>query len=122
MKNIPVILRKRPARAHSNSDPPRVKSPAGRVVLGLPVRKVPVVSAEQEVYVSPYQDPAKVLEHKQFIGFGCGACQHHRLKLDRRGYHCAASVKLWPEGTDKTCAAFMRRVKQPGRSKQEEGR
>lgn len=119
MKRIPITVRKRPVRAHSNSDPPRPRSPVARVVLKLPIKRPPTEANDD--YVSPYQDPAKVLEQKQFIEFGCGACRHHRLKADQSGYHCSAGVKLWPDATNKTCAAFMRRVKRYGSSKQQEG-
>jgi hypothetical protein len=122
MTSIPVIRRKRPLRVYPESNPPRPvsnnKPLTARNVLTLPVRRrIPAI--EQEPYINPYcRDPAKVLELKQFVEFGCGACHRHRLKLDRSGFHCAAGIALWPDGTNKTCSSFIRRTKQKDRSKE----
>lgn len=114
MTSIPVFRRKRPLHVHPENNPPRPvitsKPVTARNVLRLPVKEVPAV--EQEPYINPYcRDPAKILEFKQFIQFGCGACHHHRLKPDRSSYGCAAGIALWPDGTNRTCSSFIRKTK-----------
>ena len=69
-------------------------------------RVIPIRSAE--CYAADYDDPARVLERREFVGFGCGACQHHQRKPDRSGYHCDLGIGLWPDGTNKTCRRFIR--------------
>lgn len=101
-------------RATDNGSPSTSKTtPDGSVpVMGLPAKRgkvIPIHPAEDEPYINPYRDPSKVLERKQFIEFGCGACHFHQRKLDRSAFHCTAGISLWPDGTNKTCRWYKRR-------------
>lgn len=97
--------------------------PTSKVVLNtavaaIPLRRgriVPIRSAER--YVVEYGDPARALERREFIEFGCGACQHHQRRPDLSAYHCDLGMGLWPDGTNKTCRRFMRRKKHYAESK-----
>ncbi len=97
MKNTPIISRKTFLRSLQSTPPLK----RGRVV--------PLPSTALEAI--EYGDPARVLERREFIGFGCGACKHHRRKSDRSAFHCDIDIGLWPEGTNKTCRRFSRRRK-----------
>lgn len=128
MKNVLVISRKRFLRSlqsesktpSSNVSPSPAekgsgftsKTPLGAPVSALPLKRgrvIPLPSTALDA--SEYGDPADVLERRQFIGFGCGACQHHRRKPDLSAFHCDIGIGLWPEGTNKTCRRFSRRRK-----------
>ncbi|GEM_PF-2723890 len=112
MKNALASMQTTFSNLPSTSDPPCSNaSPSS----GLPARQgrvIPIQSPEDDgPYINPYRDPSKVLERKQFIEFGCGACHFHQRKRDRSAFHCAVGISLWPDGTNKTCRSFMRRRK-----------
>ena len=91
---------------------PTSKNVLNATVTATPQRRgriVPIHSADR--YAADYRDPARVLERRQFIEFGCGACQHHQRKPDLSAYHCDMEIRLWPDGTNKTCRGFVRRRK-----------
>lgn len=118
MPNAPILRRKRPIPVYPETKPLRStnlpKTSISRNVLTLPVKRAR--PTELEPYVNPYcRDPAQVMELKQFVSFGCGACLHHRLRLDRSGFHCTDHNPLWPDGTNETCRGFIRRHKQKQR-------
>ena len=104
-----------PARAISTrvaEVDPTSKNVLSAAVAPTPQRRgriVPIRSADR--YAADYRDPARVLERRQFIEFGCGACQHHQRKPDLSAHHCDIEIRLWPDGTNRTCRAFTRRRK-----------
>lgn len=129
MKNALVTTRKRFLRSPPTSDPPpstpspnasengsrsTLTMPNGARPAGVPSAGAVPLKRSHVVPIYPtkqYENPAKVLEHKQFIEFGCGACHNHQLKRDRSGFYCVVGMSLWPDGTNKTCRWFLRRRK-----------
>jgi hypothetical protein len=91
---------------------PTSKQVVSAAMPAMPLRRtrvVPILSADRPA--EDYRDPARVLERRQFIEFGCGACQHHQRKPDLSAYHCAIGIRQWPDGTNSSCRGFIRRSK-----------
>lgn len=56
-----------------------------------------------------YDDPYKIIEHKEFVTVGCGGCQHHQPNADRSEYECERHQSGYPDHTDKTCRQYKKR-------------
>jgi hypothetical protein len=81
-----------------------------RPLLTLPLKRGKVVVIPcAERRAREYDDPARVLERRQFSEDGCGACWHHRRRVDGSGHYCDLGVRLWPDATSKTCRWFVQR-------------
>jgi hypothetical protein len=61
---------------------------------------------------SQYQDPAVIVEKREFFSLGCGACAFHKPKPDRSEFHCIAGCEQWPDGSNKSCGFFAKRKKE----------
>ena len=68
-----------------------------------------------------YGDPARYVEHNEWVTISCGGCLSHALNKDKTAYECKMKQPDYPTADNKTCTFFKRKTQYESRPRSDTG-